>query len=260
MSVMTVCVTSPQPNNDRLTQMLGERGVGVWQLPLLEYAPPSDHYATLDRAIDELSIYSIVVFASARAVSVFQERLGRHGDAPIGHLRFAVVGESTAKLCAEYGFSVHYLPREATGRALGELLHVQVPAGTCILFPQAEDGREEFVRAMQDAAARVTVVPTYRTVPAEVDVETWRGRMTTESWDVLAITSPKGLRTWLDLFGHAWCHEVMENRHLFVLGSTTAERAQHLGFRNVRVTPHATLESLSQMIVDTVSCRGSYDQ
>lgn len=251
MSVVTVCITSPQPGNDRLAQMLRDKGVGVWQLPLLEYAPPLDRYAALDRAIDDLSIYSIVVFTSAHAVSVFQERLDHHGDGPIGHLKFAVVGESTARQCAEYGFPVHHIPQESTSRALGELLRVQAPTNSCILFPQAEDGREEFVQAMADADAKVTVVPAYRTVTTPVDIVEWQQRMKSESWNGLVFTSPKGLRTWLNLFGHAWCHEILEGRQLFVMGRTTEESAQRLGFRNVQISSHATLESLSQTIADS---------
>ncbi len=257
MSTVTVCVTSPQPNNDRLAQMLRAKDIAVWQLPLLKYAPPSDRYTALDRAIDELSIYSLVVFTSSRAVAVFQERLDRHGDAPIGHLRFAVVGESTAKLCAEYGFPVHFIPQEATGRALGELLRVQVPAQSDVLFPQAEGGREEFEQMMGEAGVKVTVVPAYRTVPAPVDVEAWRCRMVSESWNGIIVTSPKGLQTWLNLFGHAWCHEIVDGRQLFVMGRTTEESAQRLGFRNVHAAPHATLESLSQMIEDYFFSSGS---
>lgn len=251
MSAVTVCITSPQPGNDRLAQMLRDKGMGVWQLPLLEYAPPLDRYVALDRAIDDLSVYSIVVFTSANAVAVFQERLDHHGDAPIGHLKFAVVGESTAQRCAEYGFPVHFIPQEATSRALGELLRVQVPANSQILFPQAEEGREEFAQAMTDADAKVTVVPAYRTALASVDVAAWQRRMTSDPWNGLVVTSPKGLRTWLNLFGHAWCHEIVEGRQLFAMGRTTEESAQRLGFRNVHISSHATLESLSQMIAET---------
>lgn len=252
MPALTVCVTSPQPGNDRLAEMLRARNATVWQLPVMDYAAPSDHYAALDRAIEELSIYSVVVFTSTHAVSVFQDRLAHHGDAPIGHLKFAVVGESTAKRCAEYGFPVHYIPETATGHALGELLSVQVPSASRILFPQAEDGREEFLQAMTAAGESVTVVLAYRTVPAKIDVALWKARMETEDWQALVVTSPKGLRTWMDAFGHAWCHEILDQRKLFVMGATTAESAQNLGFRNVHAAPHATLESLSQKIISSL--------
>lgn len=250
MPTLTVCVTSPQPGNDRLAEMLRTKGVIVWQLPVMDYAAPSDHYAALDGAIDELSVYSIVVFTSTHAVSVFQDRLAHHGDAPIGHLKFAVVGESTAKRCAEYGFPVHFIPETATGRALGELLNMQVPHGKPILFPQAEEGREEFLQAMTAAGETVTVVPAYRTVPAKIDAALWKARMETSVWQALVVTSPKGLRTWMDAFGHAWCHEVMVGRRLFVMGATTAESAGHLGFQSVQAAPHATLESLADCIVN----------
>lgn len=252
MSAVRVCVTSPQPNNDRLAQMLRDKGVDAWQLPLLKYLQPLDHYAALDRAIDELSVYSIIVFTSAHAVGVFQERLDHHRAAPIGHVKFAVVGESTAQRCAEYGFPVHYIPQEATSSALGELLRLQAPADSRILFPQAEEGREEFAKAMENADAKVTVVPAYCTVPAPVNVEEWKARMTSASWDGLVVTSPKVLRMWLDLFGHAWCHEMMDNRRLFVMGRTTGEATQRLGFGNVHISSHATLESLAQTIADSL--------
>lgn len=251
MSTLTVCLTSPQPNNDRLAQMLSEKGVTVWQLPMLDYAAPSDNYIALDHAIDELSIYSIVVFTSTHAVVVFQDRLNHHGDAPIGHLKFAVVGESTAHLCAEYGFPVHYIPPVHTSRALGELLSLQAPPKSCILFPQAEDGREEFVQAITSAEVELTVVPAYRTLPATVDVAAWQRRMIEEPWQALVATSPKGLRAWLDAFGHAWAHEVMEKRTLFVMGSTTEDAAHRLGFRNICTPTHSTLESLCECIFHT---------
>ncbi len=249
MSDVTVCVISPQPNNDRLAQMLSDKGVEVWQLPTLDFAPPSDNYLALDHAIDELSIYSVVVFTSTHAVVVFQQRLDHHGDAPIGHLKFAVVGESTAHLCAEYGFPVHYIPSVHTSRALGELLSLQSPPKSRILFPQAEEGREEFVQAIESADVELTVVPAYRTIPATIDVAAWQRRMTENAWQALVATSPRGLRAWLDAFGHAWAHEVMEKRTLFVMGATTEETARRLGFRNIRTPAHSTLESLCECIV-----------
>lgn len=252
----TVVLTSPQPNNDRLAEMLRQRGVTVWQLPVLQYVPPQDQFVALDQALRDLSIYSHVVFTSAHAVTVFQERLEKWDDAPIGHLRFAVVGEATAQLCAEHGFPVHYIPEAATSRALGELLAVQLPKGSRILFPQAEHGRAEFVAAMRGSDAEVTVVPAYRTVPLPVDVAPWKARLESEPWQGLVVTSPKGLRTWLDLFGHAWAHEVMEGKAVFVMGATTEQTAQQLGFTRVMTPPHTTLENLSQCIADVLStCR-----
>lgn len=245
MSTVTVCITSPQPNNDRLAQLLQERGIGVWQLPLLEFDAPSDHFAALDLAIQELPLYQFVVLTSPRAVSVFQDRLSHNGNAALGHLRFAVVGESTARACAENGFPVHLIPQTATSQALGELMAIQAQPGSRILFPQAEEGRDEFVTAMSSTQASVTVVPTYRTVPARIDVDYWRQRMQSEEWKGLVVTSPKALRVWMDLFGHPWCHEMMRDRTLFLMGPTSQGAAENLGFRHVKIPPHATLESLA---------------
>lgn len=249
----TVCLTSPQPNNDRLAGMLRVRGITVWQIPVLKYAPPQDDYAALDHAISELPIFSHAVFTSPQAVTVFQERLENCGDAQVNHLQFAVVGESTAQLCAEHGFPVHHIPQAATSRALGELLALQLPAGSRILFPQAEGGREEFVAAMAGAKAELTVVPAYRTVPIPVDLTQWQARLGTEDWQGLVITSPKGLRTFSDLFGHAWVHEVMEGKMMFMMGTTTEQTAQQLGFTRIKAPAHATLESLSQCVGDYFS-------
>lgn len=248
MSILAVWLTSPQPGNDRLAAMLRDRGVTAWQMPLLQYAPPEDGYAALAAAIDELSSYTHVVFASPHAVAIFYEHLQGHGNVATSHLKFAVVGESTAKLCAEYGFTVHYIPSAPTAQALGELMAVQVPAGSRVLFPQAEEGRTELSAAITRAKLSLTVVPAYRTIPTDVDVPLWQQRMTHETWQGVAVTSPKGLKTWLDRFGHAWCHEMMEERIVYVMGATTKDTATHLGFRRIISPAHSTLESLADII------------
>lgn len=250
MSVVRVCITSPQPGNDRLAGMLSQTNIEFWQMPLLEYAPPQDNYAALDHAINELSIYQCVVFTSPHAVTVFADRLVAHGDAPIGHLQFAVVGQSTAKLCAELGFLVHYIPQQHTGQALGDLLKVQIPANSQILFPQAEEGRTEFVEAMSNVGSEVRIVAAYCMRTVALDVAYWKRQMLNQEWKGLVVTSPRGLRTFLDEFGHAWCHEIMERRELFVMGATTATSADYLGFSGVKIPEQSTLESLSQCIVN----------
>ncbi|PIR20067.1 MAG: hypothetical protein COV45_08835 [Deltaproteobacteria bacterium CG11_big_fil_rev_8_21_14_0_20_47_16] len=248
MSAVRICITSPQPGNDRLAAMLKNVGLDVWQMPVLEYAPPHDDYAALDHAINELSVYRYVVFTSPHAVTVFSDRLAAHGDAPIAHLQFAVVGEATAKLCAEMGFSVHHIPTKSTSQALGDLLRTQVPSGSKVLFPQVEAGRPEFVEAMAHSDANVTIVAAYSTQPTSLDVGYWKRQLNGSEWQGLVVTSPRGLRTFLDVFGHAWCHEVMEVRPLFVMGATTAQSADYLGFRHIQIPEHSTLESLSRCI------------
>jgi uroporphyrinogen III methyltransferase/synthase len=245
----TVILTSPQPNNDRLASMLKQGGVTVWQMPLLQYAPPQDDFAALDQSIRDLAVYQYVVFTSAQAVRVFQERVARQGTVPLAHLKVAAVGEATATLCAEYGLPVHHISEKASGKALAQMLKVHVSPGNLILFPQAEVGRAEFAEEMRDAGVRVDSVVAYRSMPTSVDVPAWTQRLKMTPWDGLVVTSPRCLRQFLDLFGHAWAHEVLQGRTVFGLGSTTREAAERLGFRKAQIPAHSTLEALTELLL-----------
>lgn len=242
----TVWITSPEPTATKLMRLLRERGMEAWVMPLLGYSAPSDHYQKLDSAIANLSECQWVVFTSSHAVMEFHARLRHHGSVAVSHLKFAVVGLSTAKTCAEYGFTVHVIPSMSQGEALAKTLSLQCEGR--VLFPQAEEGRPELVTELQKSGVDVDVVSAYRTVPLKVEIPTWKKRAEAENWQGLVVTSPKGLKTWLDYFGHVWCHDAMHHRTLYGMGPTTASVAENLGFSHILTPTAATLDSLADLI------------
>lgn len=251
----TILITAPEPNNSKLAALLREQGIASLQLPLLYYAAPADEYAALDAAIIDLPSYTHVVFASVQAVQNFHQRVLAvpNAQAALGHLKIAVVGESTARACATVGLPVHIMPSTYTGQALADVLSDRCRPTDQLLFPQAEEGRPEVAAALAATGLQLHTVVAYRTLLVPIDVALWHARLEQPNWQAAVATSPKGLKTFLDQFGHPWCHEQMATRQLIVMGPTTAATAENLGFRHVVAPTHNTLEALAQLITETVT-------
>ena len=130
--------------------------------PLIKTVPPRS-WKALDRALLDLRSYDAVAFTSANAVDFFflrcQSLLGRK---PVSPSILAAVGRATAKAVAANGWACSVIPEDA--RAAGLAKALRVPRGSRVLIPRAERGLDTLPRALRAAGARVTVVPTYRTV------------------------------------------------------------------------------------------------
>jgi hydroxymethylbilane synthase len=173
-----VVVTRPREQAEEICALLEAAGAHPVVLPLITVTPLEDT-RELDDAIDRLSSWRWLIFASANAVRFFAERLHAAGKrtGPGGGTRVAAVGPATVAALTQRGITVDLVPAVHTSAALAEAIVGSAAAGHLegvrVLVPRAFHGREDAAEILRRQGAVVKEVPVYRTehlplTPAEL--------------------------------------------------------------------------------------------
>ncbi|GAB5560884.1 MAG: uroporphyrinogen-III C-methyltransferase [Synoicihabitans sp.] len=160
-----VVVTRTRSGNSVLRHKLENLGAEVIELPLINVVPSVDRETMVD-VFSELGMYDWVVFTSANGVRIFFEHFHRAYDdiRALGLLRFACVGDATAKEIEHHRIKVECQPKIATADALAEAL---IDTGSLdsakVIAITGNLNRDTLVKKLEAARAIVDTLPLYRT-------------------------------------------------------------------------------------------------
>jgi uroporphyrinogen-III synthase len=242
-----IAVTRPRVGDDVLAELLRRLGAEVLEAPTQELLPPQDEGA-LDRAIDGLHRYSILVLTSAAGVHRFIDRLIERGkDARwCDGLKLAVVGAGTAQALKEHGLVADVVPTSARGEALAEALRDQLRPGTRVLIARAAEAREVLPLELTRAGAVVDLVATHRAEPvSEAMLLPLKARL--EAGEVHAVTfaSASAARHLVAALGGA---TPLEKTMVACLGPVTAQGCEELGLKVGLVSPGTRFTDLAEAL------------
>jgi uroporphyrinogen III methyltransferase/synthase len=257
----TVVITRAQNQADEFVSELQQYGAEVVLCPTIEIREP-ESYDRLDEAIDHLYGYDWLIFTSVNGVEHFFRRLAaRHQDASdLDELKVCAIGEATAAKLRDLQVHVDVIPEEFKAEGVFTALERFV-GGTGalqrlnILIPRASVARDYLPRALEEAGARVDVVPAYRTAVPE-DLE--RGRvaaMLSGSADCIAFTSSSTVRNLAQLFDTQDLSEALAGVVIACIGDITATTAAEYGLQ-VEIQPQQfTIPALARAIAGYFSSR-----
>jgi len=219
-----------------------------------------ESYARLDEAIEHLYGYDWVIFTSVNGVEHFFKRLkARDRNASdLDELKVCAIGEATAARLHDLHVHVDVIPEEFKAEGVFAALERFVEGteqlkGLNVLIPRASVARDYLPRALEQAGARVDVVPAYRTsVPDSLD----RGRvaaMLSGSGDCIAFTSSSTVRNLARLFDTQDLSQALNGVVVACIGDITAKTATEYGLR-VEIQPQQfTIPALAHAIADYFS-------
>ena len=253
---ITVVVTRAASQAAELTTALETYGAKVFVCPTIEIRE-LDNYERLDEALDHLYGYDWLILTSTNGVEFFLRRLIERGlkVEDLDELKVCAIGQRTAEKLHDTHVHVDLVPALATAEgvfsALAEFAggneHLR---GLNILLPRALVGRDYLPKALEDAGARVDVVPTYQTVvPEDFD----RGRlsaMLAGGGDCIAFTSPSTVKNLAKLFDTNDLGKALPGVVSACIGPVTAAAAVEYGLR-VDIQPaQQTVQDLAKAIVE----------
>jgi uroporphyrinogen III methyltransferase/synthase len=222
--------------------------------PTIEIADP-ESFVRLDEAIEHLYGYDWLVFTSVNGVDYFLRRLRacRHEISELDELRVCAIGEATAETLRDAHVHVDVVPDQFKAEGVFAALETYVGGqdalhGVNFLIPRAAVARDYLPKALEEAGARVDVVPAYRTVvPENLD----RGRlaaMLSGSADCIAFTSSSTVRNLAQLFDTTDLSENLRGVSVACIGDITAATAAEFGLE-VDIQPSQfTIPALSHAI------------
>lgn len=252
----TVVITRALDQADEFVAELERYGAQVIVCPTIEITDP-ESYARLDEAIEHLYGYDWLIFTSVNGVDYFFRRLQDRGHdaAIIDELKVCAIGEATAERLRALRVHVDVVPQEFKAEGVFTALErfvggPQALHGLNILLPRASVARDYLPKALEQAGARVDVVPAYRTsLPANLD----RGRMSamlSGGADCIAFTSSSTVRNLAQLFDTQDLSQVLDGVVIACIGDITAQTAYEYGLRVAIQPDQFTIPSLSKAIAE----------
>ncbi len=233
LSGHAVVVARDDAPDDVFSLALAARGARVVPLSLMRLAPAKDS-APLERAARGLAGYDALVFTSKHAVHALFERMKTAGT-DLRHLSpealVGAVGAATEQALRQWGVAVDVVG-DAGGTALADALAAtRSMDGARVLFPRAEDGRDELVEALGARGAQVDVVAAYRHEDlSDAQVRTERALLTAVgegrhmAW--LFLTSPRRAKLCLQALEG---NKKLKKINIVAIGQTTADAIRGLG-------------------------------
>lgn len=233
----TVIVTRAAAQAEDLTKLLESYGAAIIACPTIEIRE-LDNYERLDEALDHLYGYDWLIFTSTNGVEFFLKRLTERGlkIEDLDEVRVCAIGRRTADKLHEAHVHVDIVPSQSTAEGVFAALSEFVGGadrlgGLNILLPRALIGRDVLPKELEQAGARVDVVPAYQTVlPENLD----RGRlsaMLAGSGDCIAFTSPSTIKNLAKLFDTHDLSKTLSGIAIACIGSVTSATAVEYGLK-----------------------------
>jgi uroporphyrinogen III methyltransferase/synthase len=255
----TVVITRAQAQANEFVTELERYGAKVILCPTIEIRE-LDNYERLDEAIDHLYGYDWLIFTSVNGAEHFLKRLkARDRDvSDLDELKVCAIGGATADRLRDLHVHVDVIPDEFKAEGIFTALEsfvggTEALQGLNVLIPRASVARDYLPKALEQAGARVDVVPAYRTtLPADLD----RGRvaaMLSGSADCIAFTSSSTVKNLARLFDTEDLSGALAGVVIACIGDITATTAADYGLR-VEIQPEQfTIPSLARAIAEYFS-------
>ncbi len=249
-----VLVTRSRTQASRMCGLLEDAGAEAVELPAIAIAPPED-FAPLDRALQRLSSFGWVIFASANAVDAVFERLDAQGrDArAFGSAVVGAIGPATAAALQRRGIRPDFTPSRSVSSAALEELAAREWSGVSVLLPAADIGRDELAEGLSRFGAGVERVTAYRTITPPGAARQAQDALAS-GIDIVTFTSSSTVRNLLALLEQDGCgREALSNCLVACIGPVTAGTARDMGLRvDIEAGEH-TVDGLAAALVEHFS-------
>jgi uroporphyrinogen-III synthase/uroporphyrinogen III methyltransferase/synthase len=252
----TVVVTRGKGDGDALGDRLRALGAAVRELPSIAIGPP-ESWESLDGALQALSGFDWVVFASGNGVERTLERMAALGipRAALASRQLAAVGPATAERLSRELRPPDFVPGEAKGEALAAEIAPRV-SGRKVLLPRAADGRPELPAGLAAAGAILTAPDAYRTVPAAAEaLRPLAGWIARGEVDAVAFASPSAVKAVTTALGAEG--EALRRVVLAAIGPTTAAALRAAGFEPGALPAEYTARALAEAIAARLGPRST---
>jgi uroporphyrinogen III methyltransferase/synthase len=245
-----IVVTRPRAQASRFADLLEQHGADVILCPTIETVP-LESYDQLDTALDQLAVYTWLIFTSVNGVRYFFARLHerRQDIRTLGSVKIAAIGPETARAVESFHLRVDGVPDEYRAEALIAVLGEV--KGQRILLPRAAEARAILPRELQALSAQVDEIAVYRTVlPRATRTEALHSSLTAGKIDLVTFTSSSTVRNFVALFPQHDIKALVGTARVGCIGPITADTVRGFGLE-VAIQPASyTVPAFAEAIVN----------
>jgi uroporphyrinogen III methyltransferase/synthase len=256
----TIVVTRAQAQAVPFAEMLRNYGANIISCPTIEITDP-ESYALLDEAIENLFGYDWIIFTSVNGVEYFQKRLDYlgHDVSDLDDLRVCAIGEATAARLRDASVHVDVVPIKFKAEGVFEALQNFLGGPRQLqrlsfLIPRAAVARDYLPRALEEAGARVDVVPAYRTVkPGDSEKRTVEALLLGGAVDCVTFTSSSTVKNFAALFDSSDLKPLLDGVAVACIGDITSATALEFGLNCEIMPSEYTVTALAHAIAQYFS-------
>lgn len=232
-----ILVTRARAQASKLSNALRDLGAEVIECPTIKIAAPSDNYAAIDSAINNLRGFDWIIFTSANGVEKFFGRLRVHSLDARALNKVAAIGSATAEKLSTFGIIADVVPKEFVAESLADSLKAFV-GGKKILLARAEVARDVLPDTLKTFGAEVTITPVYKTEAeptAQIDFD---------ALDLITFTSSSTVENFIAAYGV----EPLQKVPTAAIGSITAQTLERYEITASVVAKEFTINGLVDAI------------
>jgi uroporphyrinogen III methyltransferase/synthase len=232
MNGRRILVTRAAEEPPTLDDLLRDLGAEPVRLPCIAFAPPADR-TLLDAVLARLRAGGrpdFVAISSAHAAERLVLELREAGLDPAAAFAgtsILAAGASTARKLLSLGLSAR-APAEGVGADAMVATFAAEVRGKEVLVPRAEEGNPALVDGFARAAAHLSAIPLYRTVPATAAEPAAAALLRAGRIDAIAFASGSAARGFAALFGTEAASLARASR-VACMGETCAAAARAAG-------------------------------
>jgi uroporphyrinogen-III synthase len=250
-----IAVTRAREQASELAGKLQALGAVVVELPLIQVTKKLDSPTQSD-VFAELGSYDWIVFTSANGVRFFFEEFYRAFEdvRALGMLRFASVGDATAKAIVEQHIRVECQPAIATADALADQL---IATGTLdsakLLVITGSLNRDTLWKKLEDARAIVDRLQMYQTDKTDLAAEPAAIDFRASGAEAILFASSSAVQSFVDQAGALKLAMDAQRPLAGSIGPQTSETMKKVGMPIDFEAKTPSLDALVEALVKKVS-------
>lgn len=227
---------------------LEEMGANVISFPTIKIAAIEPNLR-LDKSIENISLYSHIVFTSVNGVRVFFDRYFEIGKdiRDMAGIKLAAVGRKTQNAIEKYGIKVDIVPEKFVGEKLIEKLIPELKATDNVLIPRARIAREILVDQLKKVSI-VEEIEIYDTLKTESSKDDILDTLRELDDYYLLFTSSSTVTNFKEILEEN-ATEVFGNGKIISIGPITSDTIVEAGYRVDMEADTYTIDGLIEMLV-----------
>lgn len=244
----SLLITRSPQDNDALKILIEKKGMKAISFPLYTYEA-CDLKDEIKKRLYTLENYDWLVLTSVRSVRFFLKLLAdlKIDFSCLSKLKIAAVGEKTAAELRKEKLKVDLQPEQSSSKKMALQGAFQKTKKLKILFPHAEDARQEFVDLLKESHQILNFV-LYRKQPLPHAREECQ-KILREKINWILFYSPSAVDQFMNLFDANDLNRFFRKTRIAAIGQTTCD---HLKKKNLccdLMSEKSTSEDLLERII-----------
>jgi len=210
----TIAITRAAKQSKQFGEILTEKGARVLYIPTIEITAIEPN-RKLQKAINNISDYYVIIFTSVNSVSIFFNNLMEAGKdtRALRDIKIIPIGQATATLLEMRGITADFIPRSYTSEGIVEIIKKLKIKGNRFLLPGAEGGRDILAEFIKNHGGICDVIPIYKTTLPK------KRAVLNEKPDVITFTSSSTVDNFVAIYGN----KILKKTFIASIGPITSE-------------------------------------